>query len=107
MTKEALAKMLLFTIILLVSIIGTIFNNRLDALPQKYTVGQIIEIAKPIKGGLQAIYKYSINGNEYSNSVNIGTFDSVAKVGARFIVSIPINYWSSGVMLFLKKLKHP
>lgn len=100
MNKDTLAKSLLIAGVLLAGIVGMVYNQHLKSLPQKYCIGTITKVVKPVKGGKQAFYLYSIDGREYSNSINIGKFDAVATVGSLFVVSVPVDHRNSGVMLF-------
>jgi hypothetical protein len=105
MTKDTKMKLVLFGALFLVGIMGVIYSHWLSSLPQIYTIGTIEKIWKPRSGGYEALFKYRLNGKEYTNSSTIRDFDKVAKVGSRFIVEVPEGHLYEGDMLFHLQVK--
>jgi hypothetical protein len=106
MTKDKKLKILLFGSIILLSIIGVVYSYWLRTLPQTYTIGEIEKIWKPRSGGIVANFRYVLSGQEYLSSSKIGSYDKVAKIGSRFIVSVPDGHLSEGRLLFHLQVKN-
>lgn len=84
--KEKLKGLAILVSIIVIGIAATIYDKYLQSLPKKYTVGAIDKIWKPLKGGAQASYVYSVNGMEYDGNVSNYGYEEVAKPGRIFIV---------------------
>lgn len=85
-------------IIILIGMIAGIYNSYLRTLPQDYTIGEVIKIWKPAKGGTEVGFIYIIDGEEYKESVSQYGYEDVAKVGRRFLVEYPEGHNGAGVM---------
>ncbi len=66
--------------------------------PQNYTIGTINKIWKPVKGGKQVSFKYSVNGTEYYGNVDYFGYELIAKPGKRFLVNFNKDYAWDGFM---------
>ncbi|MGK7391341.1 MAG: hypothetical protein ACNS60_13380 [Candidatus Cyclobacteriaceae bacterium M2_1C_046] len=86
-----------FLILLTIGLIY--YKYYLRDLPQNYTIGKIIKIWKPVKGGTVVSYSYTVNGEEYEGSVKLHPYEDVAKPNKIFLVEYPENYENEGVML--------
>lgn len=91
---------LLFLIIVLIGVVGYSYYQWLKTLPQDYTVGQVIQVYKPRKGGISAEYSYFVDNEEEQESLTLGKYRNVIKKGMRFLVEYPEDHVSEGRMLF-------
>jgi len=103
--KKDISGLYLIAGLIVLAALAYAYHKWLQTLPQRYTVGVIYEIRKPAKGGHNAKFKYSIDGNSYSNSTSIGMRDRNGLVGLSFIVSVPEGHNDSGVLLWEYPLK--
>ena len=87
-------------VIILIGIGALIYNEYLDSLPQRYTIGTIYKVYKPPKGSPVAAFKYVIENKEYEGSISISGNEELAKSGARFLVEYPVDHEGSGILLF-------
>ena len=100
MIKEQFKKNPILWIFIILCVAGYSYYQWLKTLPQDYTIGTIGIIAKPLKGGEHAEYTYSINGVDYKESRRVGSFESYAQEGKRYLVEYPEGHESEGVILF-------
>jgi len=99
MTKQGIRNTLIFGGIILLSILGFLYTEFMQSLPQDYTIGTINKIWKPVKGGKQVNYKYYVNGEEYEGNIDYHGYESVAQPGRRFLVQYPEDYKHEGRMI--------
>ena len=97
--KESVKIAVLIGGIVLVSALGILYRVFMTSQPQSYTVGVVIKIWKPPKGGTKAKYEYTVDGESYRADVSNYDFESVAKPDKRFLVKFPKEYHWAGVML--------
>ncbi|MEN7548165.1 hypothetical protein AAG747_09605 [Rapidithrix thailandica] len=72
-------------------------------LPQKYTIGTIVSVYAPAKGGRRADYIFYIHGEEHFGSYAIGSIgDTPHKKNDRYFVRYPEGYPFESIMLFDK-----
>jgi len=84
------------------SIMLIIHGRWLGTLPQKYTVGKVLDIYKPAKGGIMAKYEYQFYGNKYEQHIPLGSYRNKIKERERYLVEVPNGYSNQGLILFDK-----
>ena len=100
MIKEQFKKNPILWIFIGLCIIGFSYFRWIRSLPQDYTVGRVIQIYKPFKGGTRAEYSYYVNGKEEQESLALGEYRKYVKEGMRFLVEYPEDHPHEGYMLF-------
>ncbi|SNS77189.1 hypothetical protein SAMN05421640_1173 [Ekhidna lutea] len=103
MIKERFKKNPILYTFILVSIGIFVYFKWLESLPQDYSIGEVFNVYKPLKGGKVAQFKYRVDGIEYNQSVGISGYYNLVKEGTRFSVEYPEDHTGEGVML----LDHP
>lgn len=96
--REKIKGIAILLSIVVVGISATIYDKYFKSLPQDYTVGTVVKVWKPVKGGTKAYYTYSINKEQYDGNANNYGYEEIAKPGKRFIVEYPEANVSRGVM---------
>lgn len=100
--KEKIKGIAILAGIIVIGIAATIYDKYFKSMPQNYTIGTIDKIWKPLKGGTQASYVYSVNGMEYDGNVSNYGYEEVARPGKRFIVEYPEAKVNRGVLILDK-----
>jgi len=98
--KEKIKGIALIASIILIGLIAQLYKNSVYENPKVYTIGTIIKLSSTASMEMQAIYSYSLDGKKYKNSQNNFGYKSVANIGRRFLVSIPIGHNNYGVIMF-------
>jgi len=96
--KEKIRGIAILISIIVVGISATIYDRYFKSLPQDYTIGKVVNIWKPLKGGTNAGYNYLVNGKKYEGNISNFGYEEVARPGKRFIVEYPEANVSRGVM---------
>ena len=82
-----------------IALLGTLYNQYLNRLPQDYTVGEIIKVYKPAKGNTRVKFSYSVQDKRYEGSESNYGHEKTAKPGKRFLVEYPEGHEDAGIML--------
>lgn len=92
---------IIFIGIVLVALIGYGYFQWLKTLPQNYTIGEVVDIYKPLKGSERADFSYYISKKEYRSSIRLSGFKGKIKVGQKYLVEIPEDHSARGILLLM------
>lgn len=102
MKKERWRGLIVAGAILLIGLGYEAYHSYLRSLPQDYTIGIIIDIWQPAKGGPVMEYEYFVLGKKNIGSGGFYGYEDVTKIGHRFVVEYPKDHPGAGVVLLDK-----
>lgn len=99
MKKERWRGLIVAGAILLIGLGYEGFKCYMRSLPQAYTIGIVIDIWQPARGGPVIEYEYFVLGKKNFGSGGFYGYEDVTKIGHRFLVEYPKGHPGKGVLL--------
>lgn len=98
--RKKIINIVFVTLLLVITLCVHFRAKHIGSLPRQYTIGIITDIYSSRSSSKTVEYNYLVKGTKYVNTiVDNRNYREVLKKGECFVVSIPIEFESKGLLL--------